>query len=105
MGDLPGRSPAQRTDTLRVEVFPVAIERPPPNYPAQARAAGIEGTVIVLALIGRDGEVKEARIRQSIPALDEAALEAVRHGKFKPALAAGQPLAVWVAVPVKFTLR
>ena len=105
MWEMPGGSPAQRTDTLRIEVFPVAIEKPPPTYPAKARAAGIQGTVIVLALIGRDGEVKEARIRQSIPELDEAALEAVRHWKFKPALAAGQPLAVWVAVPVKFTLH
>jgi TonB family protein len=105
MWDMPGGGPARRTDSLRVDVFPVAIEKPPPNYPAKARAAGIQGTVIVLALIGRDGEVKEARIRQSIPELDEAALEAVRHWKFKPALAAGQPLAVWVAIPVKFTLH
>jgi len=105
MWDMPGGTQAQRTDTILVEVVPVAIEKPPPSYPAKARAAGIQGTVIVQALVGRDGEVKDARIRQSIPELDEAALEAVRHWKFKPALAGGVPTAVWVAIPVKFSLH
>jgi len=36
--------------------------------------------------------------------LDSAAEEAVRKWLFKPALTGGEPVAVWVGVPVKFTL-
>jgi protein TonB len=88
-----------------VEELPEAIERPAPDYPAEARRAGVEGTVIVQALVGRDGRVKDARIVKTVPGLDEAAEACVRRWRFKPAMSKGQPVAVWVAIPVKFTLK
>lgn len=88
-----------------VEVLPRTLERVPPVYPEQARRAGIEGTVTVNALIGRDGLVKDTRVSRSIPPLDEAALAAVRKWRFSPARAHDKPVAVWVAVPVRFALR
>ena len=87
------------------ETMPEAVKRVAPRYPEDARNARIQGTVMVQALVGRDGEVKEVRIRESIPMLDEAALDAVRKWRFKPATADGEPRAVWVSIPVKFTLH
>jgi len=88
-----------------VEELPEAIERVPPEYPEVARQANVAGTVIVQALIGRDGLVKETKVVQSIPELDEAAESAVAQWTFKPAKAKGEPVAVWVAVPVRFSLN
>jgi len=42
---------------------------------------------------------------KSIPMLDAAAIAAVKQWVFKPALSNNKPVAVWVAVPVKFTLN
>ena len=88
-----------------VDELPEAIEKTPPAYPDPARRAGIDGTVLVQALVGADGGVKDMRITHSIPALDDAAVESVRQWRFTPARAAGRPVAVWVAIPVKFSLH
>ena len=88
-----------------VEELPEAIEKVPPEYPDAAQFANVEGTVIVQALVGRDGLVKETKVIHKIPGLDEAAVSAVEQWTFKPARSGGKPVAVWVAVPVKFTLR
>ncbi len=89
-------------DYVYVEELPEAITKVPPVYPDAARAAGVKGTVLVQALVGKDGRVAEAKIVKSIPELDEAAVNAVRQWVFKPALSGGKPVAVWVAVPVRF---
>jgi len=49
--------------------------------------------------------VREVRVVRSIPMLDEAAVTAVRQWVFKPALSQNRPVAVWVAVPVRFALQ
>lgn len=92
-------------DFVYVEELPEAVRKVPPNYPEAARTAGISGTVMVQALIGRDGRVKDTRIIKSIPALDRDAVLAVRQWEFKPARAKKAAIAVWVAIPVKFTLN
>ncbi len=100
-------------DYVYVEEFPEAITRVPPVYPDIAREAGVDGTVMVQALVGRDGRVKDTRlvdksgkvVTASIPMLDAAAIAAVRQWVFKPALSNNKPVAVWVAVPLKFSLR
>ena len=88
-----------------VEELPEAITKVSPQYPDLAREAGVDGTVMVQALVGKDGHVKDTRVVKSIPMLDAAAAAAVRQWVFKPALSNNKPVAVWVAVPVKFTLH
>jgi len=88
-----------------VEELPEAVTRVPPSYPDIAREAGVDGTVMVQALVGKDGHVKDTKVVKSIPMLDAAALAAVRQWVFKPALSNNKPVAVWVAVPVKFSLH
>lgn len=87
------------------EKMPEAIRKVPPEYPEAARLAGISGTVMVGALIGRDGRVKDTRIIESIPALDRAAAAAVRQWTFKPAHVKRRPVPMWVRILVKFTLH
>jgi protein TonB len=88
-----------------VEELPEAITTVQPQYPDIAREAGVDGTVMVQALVGKDGKVKDTRVVKSIPMLDAAASAAVRQFVFKPALSNNKPVAVWVAVPLKFSLR
>ena len=88
-----------------VEELPEAITKVPPQYPDIAREAGVDGSVLVQALVGKDGHVHDVRIQKSIPMLDAAAQAAVRQWVFKPALSNNKPVAVWVAVPVRFTLH
>ena len=92
-------------DYVYVEELPEAITRVTPVYPDLAREAGVDGTVMVQALVGKDGKVKDVRVVKSIPMLDENAKAAVRQWVFKPALSNNKPVAVWVGVPVKFSLH
>ena len=88
-----------------VEELPEVIHKAAPVYPEAARNAGIQGTVIVQARVLKDGRVSGTRVLKSIPQLDAAAVRAVRRWRFQPALSDGKPVAVWVAVPVKFSLH
>ena len=92
-------------DYVYVEELPEPITRVQPIYPDLAREAGVDGTVMVQALVGKDGKVKDVRVVKSIPMLDENAKAAVRQWVFKPALSNNKPVAVWVGVPVKFSLH
>jgi protein TonB len=71
-------------------------------YPDLARQAGVEGTVVVQALVGADGRVRDTRIVRSIPMLNGAAQDAVRQWRFKPAASGGVSVATWVSVPMAF---
>ena len=92
-------------DYVYVEELPEAITKVPPTYPDIAREAGVDGQVVVQALVGKDGKVKDTRVVKSIPMLDAAAEAAVKQWVFKPALSNNKPVAVWVAVPVRFSLH
>jgi len=75
-------------------------------YPKGDREKGVQGTVIVQALIGSDGEVKETRILKSLsPGCDQAAMEAIRKVRWKPAIQEGQPVDVWVSITIGFLLK
>ena len=88
-----------------VEELPEAISKAQPEYPDIARQSNMEGTVVVQALVGKDGRVKDTKVVKSVPVLDDAAVAAVKRWVFKPALSNNKPVAVWVAVPVKFSLN
>lgn len=75
-----------------------------PRFPPDAAAAGIKGVVIAEVVIDISGNVTDAKIVQSIPLLDEAALQAVRNWHFAPSIVNGQPVPVRMNVNVNFTL-
>lgn len=76
-----------------------------PEYPSIAREARVEGTVYVQALVGRDGAVAETIVRKGDPMLVEAAVQAARASRFRPATANGHAVAVWVMMPFRFVLH
>jgi TonB family protein len=97
----PGAEVPAYGEFVHVDELPEAITKVAPVYPAN-RA---EGTVMVQALVGKDGRVLDTKIVKSVPGLDEAAAASVRQWTFKPALANSKPVAVWVVIPIKFTVH
>jgi len=68
-------------------------------------AAGVEGVVILEAVIAEDGSVRDVRVLRSNPLLEAAALEAVRQWRFSPTLLNGEPVPVVMTVTVAFRLH
>jgi TonB family protein len=79
--------------------LPELIRCAPIVYPELAREANVEGRVVVLVLVGKDGHVLDARVdpKRNVPMLNAAALESARTCVFKPALANDHPVVVWVS--------
>lgn len=82
---------------------PRKIRHVPPIYPADAFAAGVEGVVVIEAIIGTDGTVRDATVVKSVPMLEEAALGAVRLWQFTPTKLNGVPIEVVMTVAVNFS--
>lgn len=76
-----------------------------PVYPDDARAARVQGVVILEATIDADGRVAQACVLRSVPFLDAAAVDAVRQWEFTPTLLNGVPVPVVMTVTVNFTLQ
>jgi protein TonB len=90
-----------------VEIIAEMMYYETPGYPRLAEQAGLEGLVWVKALVGSDGNVKDAVVYKTsgTPSLDEAALAAAPKCKFKPAIQNGRPVAMWVTYKVNFELE
>lgn len=76
-----------------------------PEYPLDAKEAKIQGVVIIEIRIDEQGRVDDARVLRSIPALDDAALAAVRQWEFVPTLMNGAPTPLIMVVTIQFTLQ
>jgi TonB family protein len=87
------------------EVLPEVTKRVLPVYPMEAREDSTSGEVFVQILVSREGTVRDAFVVSGPDILRDAALDCVWQWQFKPAANAHQPVAVWVMLPVKFTLR
>ncbi len=81
---------------------PKKIHDVSPIYPADARAAGVGGIVIIDAIIGTDGTVRDAQILRGNPLLNQAALDAVLQWMFTPTLLNGAPIEVQMTVTINF---
>lgn len=85
---------------------PVPIRQIAPEYPEMARRAEIEGTVYIKAYIDESGKVKKVVVVKGvIESLDEAAKEAVKKWRFKPAKQRDKTVGVWYSIPIRFTLN
>ena len=74
------------------------------SYPEIARAAKIEGVVILEATIDERGVVTDARVLRSVPLLDAAALTALKQWRYTPTLLNGVPVRVLMTVTFRFSL-
>ena len=83
---------------------PRVIKQARPQYPQDAFVKKIEGTVLIEALVDSQGRVARARVIQSVPLLDAAALQAVYQWVFQPAIKHGRPVATIIHMPVAFRI-
>jgi TonB family protein len=105
---VPPAPPSEPGTVLRVGgsiVEPKRVFYVPPIYPADAAAAGVEGTVIIEAFLAKDGTVKAAKILRSVPGLDQAALGSVQQWRFTPTLLNRVPVEILMTVSVTFTAK
>ena len=75
-----------------------------PQYPPEAGRARIEGTVVLMAVIGTDGSVKDVRVESGLPILAQAAIDAVKQWRYKPYMVDGEPVEVDSRITINFTL-
>ena len=80
------------------------INGPRPFYPATARLARIEGTVVLSALIARDGSIQRLQVLSGHPMLVSAAVDAVRQWRYRPYMLNGEAVEVETQITVNFTL-
>ena len=85
---------------------PEEVDRVVPRYPAEARRAGVAGAVVIRGIVRRDGTIDEVEIIKDLPqGLGDAARDAVRRWRFRPATYRGEPIDVYYTVTVNFRLR
>jgi TonB family protein len=78
------------------------LSQPKLNYPSDAKATRIQGTVRVHVLIGGDGKVKTAAVLSGPQPLRAAALENARQRQYQPTMVGGQPVEVETDISIKF---
>jgi len=85
---------------------PLYRKNPRAAYPRLARRRGYQGVVILEALVGRDGTPRKVRVFRSsgYRSLDNAAAAAVKKWSFTPGSENGNPIDMWVKIPVRFQL-
>jgi TonB family protein len=83
------------------------VSRVQPVYPESAKAAGVQGTVVLHAVIGMDGKPLSLRVMNSQidPDLARSAVEAVSQWRYTPTLLNGQPIEIDTTIQVNYTLQ
>jgi len=81
------------------------IHQVAPVYPPEARNSRLEGVVILQAVIGKDGRIKDLRLLSGRKELAPAAIGAIQQWRYRPYLLAGNPVEVETTITVKFNLR
>lgn len=94
---------------VQADIMPRFLHQEKPEYPEKARIAGIEGKVFVIVMIGKDGKPSKAHVVKRTPPeqtiFDKPAMDAVMNSTYEPAMQNGEPIDVWLAVPIRFSLR
>ena len=96
------REPVRPGGDIRI---PQKVRHVAPVYPPIAQSSRVEGTVILEAVIGENGRIRDLRVLRSIALLDRAAVDAVRQWQFTPTLLNGVPVPVVMTVTVTFQLK
>jgi protein TonB len=84
--------------------FPTKISGGDPIYPSFAKAAKLQGTIYLDAILAKDGTVKDLKVLRGPEPLRQAALDAVKNWKYTPTKLNGVPVEVQMTVIVHFRL-
>ena len=80
------------------------VRRVDPPYPVIAKAAGVQGAVVIKAIISRDGTIEHVELLSGPGLLTSAAMQAVRQWKYRPYYLNGEPVEVETQITVNFVL-
>ena len=80
------------------------VNKVPPVYPPIAKTAHVSGTVVLHAIIGKDGGIRELQFVSGPPLLMKAAMDAVKDWRYKPTMLNGEAVEVDTTVDVVFSL-
>ena len=87
-------------------ISPIVLAKTEPEYSEAARLAGLEGTVLLKAVIAQDGSAQQIRVTRPLGlGLDENAVEAVRTWLFTPGFYQGRPAPIEIDLAVDFFLQ
>jgi TonB family protein len=85
---------------------PVVVYRIDPEYSEEARKARFEGTVLLAAIVRKDGRVDVLNLVRSLGfGLDQNAVDALRKWRFRPGTKDGRAVDVWLNIEVSFHIR
>ena len=96
--------PPQRVKVSAGVTAGLLMTKVQPSYPPLAKQARIQGTVVLQAVIGKDGSIQNLRAVSGHPMLIQSAIDAVRQWRYKPYFLNGEPVEVDTQVTVNFTL-
>jgi protein TonB len=82
----------------------LALYQPRPVYPPLAMMARVQGTVVLQAIIGRDGSIKDLKVESGHPLLIKAAVDVVKTWRYQATLLNGEAVDVMTEISVNFTL-
>ena len=105
MRDVPVAQPKVAEQKIRVSSGVAQgqlIHQVTPQYPGFARTAGIRGTVVLQAVIAKDGTVKNLQVLRGPPALAQPAMDAVKQWRYKPFSLNGEPAEADIQINVNF---
>lgn len=100
---------AQEPPSKSAQVDPDAmqgllIRRVAPVYPPLARAARVQGTVVLNVIINKSGDVSDVKLLSGHPMLAPAAIDAVNQWKYRPYEKDGEPVEIQTTVQVNFKI-
>ncbi|MGA8739738.1 MAG: M56 family metallopeptidase [Terracidiphilus sp.] len=81
------------------------ISKVNPKYPPEAKKAGIQGTVVLDAVVGKTGDVEKLNVVSGPNELQQSSLDAVRQWKYRPFLLNGDPIEVETTISVIYSLQ
>jgi len=102
--NLPKVATPQRVRVSQGVSTGLLIRKVQPNYPPLAKAARIQGHVLLHAEISKEGTIQNLQLVSGHPMLAPAAIEAVKQWRYRPYLLNGEPVAVETEVDVNFSL-
>jgi TonB family protein len=96
---------AEAVEMWEVEEPPKQVAFVEPEYPAMARRMGVEGSVVVRYLVGRDGRVEQMAVLEGPELLRETSLRAVGQFTYEPVYHRGRRTKVWMRQVITFRLE
>lgn len=92
-------------EVWKVEQKPRLVRRAIPVYPQFALRAGLQGSVMLKVLLGKDGKAESIRVLKGEQIFRKSAEDAVRNFLFEPARQSDRPVKVWLVIPIHFKLQ